>query len=68
MLQPRLHRDAQAPLRMQGLRLLQRQEGSQRKRGLIDTQAEIKGSLRERFLFIFLFLRKYYCNFANNVV
>ena len=55
MLQPRLFRDAQAPLRMQGLRLLQRQEGSQRKRGLIDTKAKIKGSLRERFLFIFSF-------------
>ena len=52
MLQSRLHRDAQAPLRMQGLRLLQRQEGSQRKRGLIDTKAEIKGSsARNSFLF-----------------
>ena len=52
MLQPRLQRDAQAPLRMQGLRLLQRQEGSQCKRGLIDTKAKIKGSLiGDSFLF-----------------
>ena len=62
MLQPRLLRDAQAPLRMQGLRLLQRQEGSQRKRGLIDTKAKIKRHPGGVFLF---FIFKNLLHFAK---